>query len=70
MSNTSNGTVKWFNEAKGFGFITQQSGPDVFVHASAIESSGIKALVEGQSIEFTVTQGQKGPQAENIVTLQ
>jgi CspA family cold shock protein len=68
MSNTSNGTVKWFDESKGFGFIEQQSGgPDVFAHFSAITSSGFKTLAEGQRVEFTVTQGQKGPQAENIV---
>lgn len=67
MSNTVTGTVKWFNEAKGFGFIQQESGPDVFAHFSAISGSGFKTLVEGQQVEFTVTQGQKGPQAENIV---
>mgnify|MGYP000218123444 FL=1 len=69
MSNTVTGTVKWFNEAKGFGFIEQQSGPDVFAHFSAISSSGFKTLAEGQRVEFTVTQGQKGPQAENIVAI-
>ena len=69
MSNTVSGTVKWFNEAKGFGFIEQQSGPDVFAHFSAISSSGFKTLTEGQQVEFTVTQGQKGPQAENIVAI-
>jgi len=69
MSNTVKGTVKWFNESKGFGFIEQQNGPDVFAHFSAISGSGFKTLVEGQSVEFTVTQGQKGPQAENIVVL-
>ncbi|MBG7610348.1 MAG: cold-shock protein [Anaerolineae bacterium] len=67
MSDTVKGTVKWFNEAKGFGFIEQQSGPDVFAHFSAIASSGFKTLAEGQQVEFTLTQGQKGPQAENIV---
>jgi len=67
MSNVVNGTVKWFNEAKGFGFIEQSSGPDVFAHYSAISGSGFKTLAEGQKVEFTVTQGQKGPQAENIV---
>ena len=66
---TTNGTVKWFNEAKGFGFIEQESGPDVFAHFSAISSSGFKTLNEGQKVEFTVTQGPKGPQAENIVAL-
>lgn len=61
------GTVKWFNEAKGFGFITPESGPDVFAHFSAIKGDGFKTLAEGQAVEFTVTQGPKGPQAENIV---
>ena len=69
MSNTTKGTVKWFNESKGFGFIEQESGPDVFAHFSAISGSGFKTLAEGQKVEFTVTQGQKGPQAENIVAL-
>ena len=69
MSNKTTGTVKWFNESKGFGFIEQQSGPDVFAHFSAIASTGFKTLTEGQKVEFTVTQGQKGPQAENIVPL-
>jgi CspA family cold shock protein len=69
MSTTTTGTVKWFNESKGFGFIEQESGPDVFVHFSAISGSGFKTLVEGQKVEFTVTQGQKGPQAANIVAL-
>ncbi len=69
MSNTVTGTVKWFNEAKGFGFIEQNSGPDVFVHYSAISGSGFKTLTEGQKVQFTVTQGQKGPQAENIVAV-
>jgi CspA family cold shock protein len=67
MSNTVTGTVKWFNESKGFGFIEQQNGPDVFAHYSAISGSGFKTLAEGQTVEFTITQGQKGPQAENIV---
>ena len=69
MSDTVKGTVKWFNEAKGFGFIEQQSGPDVFAHFSAIASSGFKTLAEGQQVEFTLTQGLKGPQAENIVAV-
>jgi cold shock protein len=64
---TTTGTVKWFNEAKGFGFIQQESGPDVFVHFSAIQGNGFKTLAEGQAVSFTVTQGQKGPQAENVV---
>ena len=66
---TTTGTVKWFNEYKGFGFIAQESGPDVFVHFSAITGDGFKTLAEGQSVEFTITQGQKGPQAENVVAL-
>ena len=66
---TVTGTVKWFNETKGFGFIEQEYGPDVFAHFSAISGSGFKTLAEGQKVEFTVTQGQKGPQAENIVAV-
>ncbi|HBO13654.1 MAG TPA: cold-shock protein [Halieaceae bacterium] len=63
---TSTGTVKWFNETKGFGFIEQDNGPDVFAHFSAINGSGFKPLLEGQKVQFDVTQGQKGPQASNI----
>ncbi|KEA62662.1 Cold shock protein CspE [Marinobacterium lacunae] len=64
---TTTGTVKWFNETKGFGFIQQKNGgPDVFAHFSAISGSGFKTLTEGQEVQFSVTQGQKGPQAENI----
>ncbi|ANO52490.1 transcription antiterminator/RNA stability regulator CspE [Woeseia oceani] len=66
---TVTGTVKWFNEAKGFGFIEQENGPDVFAHFRSIVGDGFKTLAEGQKVEFTVTQGQKGPQAENIVPL-
>ncbi|MCL5043102.1 cold-shock protein [Halopseudomonas salegens] len=69
MSDTVTGTVKWFNEAKGFGFIQQASGPDVFAHFSAIMGNGFKTLAEGQQVEFRLTQGQKGPQAENIVAI-
>ena len=69
MSKTVQGTVKWFNEAKGFGFIEQESGPDVFAHFSAIKAEGFKTLAEGQRVEFVVTDGQKGPQAENIVAI-
>ena len=69
MSDTVKGTVKWFNEAKGFGFIQQESGPDVFAHFSSIVGAGFKTLSEGQQVEFKITQGQKGPQAENIVAL-
>jgi CspA family cold shock protein len=61
------GTVKWFNDSKGFGFIEQESGPDVFAHFSNIQGDGFKSLAEGQKVEFDVTDGQKGPQAENIV---
>lgn len=66
MSETVKGTVKWFNETKGFGFIQQENGPDVFAHFSAISSSGFKTLAEGQAVEFVVKDGPKGPQAENI----
>lgn len=69
MSNTTTGTVKWFNETKGFGFIEQENGPDVFAHYSAILNSGFKTLAEGQKVEFNLTQGAKGPQAEAIVCL-
>lgn len=62
------GTVKWFNEAKGFGFITQENGgPDVFVHFNAIQGTGFKTLAEGQMVGFDVQQGPKGPQAANVV---
>ncbi|RKF18551.1 cold-shock protein [Alginatibacterium sediminis] len=66
MSNTVTGTVKWFNESKGFGFIAQESGPDVFAHFSAITGTGFKTLAEGQKVQFSISQGQKGPQADNI----
>jgi len=61
------GTVKWFNSEKGFGFITQDGGPDVFVHFSAIEADGYRELRENQRVEFNVKDGDKGPQAENVV---
>jgi cold shock protein len=61
-----NGTVKWFNSEKGFGFITGEDGKDVFAHFSQIKSEGYKSLQEGQKVSFDVTQGPKGPQAENI----
>lgn len=69
MSETFQGTVKWFDETKGFGFIERSSGPDVFAHYSAINSDGFKTLTDGQKVQFTITQGQKGPAAANIVVL-
>jgi CspA family cold shock protein len=60
------GTVKWFNEKKGFGFIQQQGGPDVFVHFSAIQGDGFKTLAEGQAVEFDVIQDEKGAKAQNV----
>ncbi|MBS4538850.1 cold-shock protein [Clostridium sp. D2Q-11] len=63
-----NGTVKWFNAEKGFGFITGEDGKDVFAHFSQIQKDGFKSLEEGQEVEFDVVEGQKGPQAENIVS--
>ena len=63
------GKVKFFNETKGFGFISREGGPDVFVHFSAIQGKGFRTLTEGQEVSFTVTQGQKGPQAENVNAL-
>ena len=60
------GTVKWFNGDKGYSFIAAEGGPDVFVHFSAITGSGYRSLEEGQKVEFDITQGQKGPQAENV----
>ncbi|MDQ2889012.1 MAG: cold-shock protein [Gemmatimonadota bacterium] len=62
-----NGTVKWFNDAKGFGFIAREGGPDVFVHYSAVSASGFKSLAEGDKVEFEIVEGQKGPQAANVV---
>ena len=63
------GTIKWFNDEKGYGFISREAGDDVFVHFSAIQSNGFKTLDEGQRVEFTIEQGQKGPAAANVVGL-
>ena len=60
------GSVKWFNDSKGYGFITPEEGSDLFVHYSSIQGDGFKTLQEGQAVEFDVGQGQKGPQAENV----
>ena len=67
MATTTTGTVKWFDEAKGFGFISREGGTDVFAHFKQIVGNGFKTLTEGQRVNFNVVQGQKGPQAENIV---
>jgi CspA family cold shock protein len=69
MSDRITGTVKWFNASKGYGFIEHQGGPDVFVHFSAIQSNGFRTLQEGQSVEFTIEQGPKGPQAANVIVV-
>ena len=66
MADRETGTVKWFNDAKGFGFIEREGGADVFVHHSAIQAEGFKSLAEGQAVEFEVVQGEKGPAAENV----
>lgn len=69
MSDTLKGTVKWFNDKKGFGFIQQPNGEDLFVHFSAVKQEGFKSLKEGQSVSFTVKRGDKGPQADNVVCI-
>ena len=69
MSEKIQGTVKWFNGAKGYGFIEREGGDDVFVHFNAIVGDGYKNLEEGQRVEFSVTQGQKGPQAEDVTVI-
>ncbi|ACF52349.1 cold-shock protein [Stenotrophomonas maltophilia] len=66
MADRETGTVKWFNDAKGFGFISRQNGEDVFVHFRAIETQGFKSLKEGQAVSFEVVQGQKGLQADKV----
>lgn len=66
MSETINGTVKWFSDHKGYGFIAREGGEDVFVHHSAIQESGFRTLQEGDRVEFTIEQGQKGPAAANV----
>ncbi|KAA3647160.1 MAG: cold-shock protein [Chloroflexi bacterium] len=66
MTDRVSGTVKWFNDAKGFGFIQQDDGPDVFVHHTSINMEGFKSLREDQRVEFEVVQGEKGPQAQNV----
>ncbi|TKB44127.1 transcription antiterminator/RNA stability regulator CspE [Thalassotalea mangrovi] len=70
MTNSVTGVVKWFNEDKGFGFLTpSEGGKDVFVHFRSIVSEGFKSLAEGQQVQFTIEQGQKGPQAANVVAI-
>jgi CspA family cold shock protein len=69
MSETITGKVKFFNESRGFGFIEQENGPDVFVHFSAIDADGFKTLSDGQQVEFTIGDGPKGPQAQNVKPL-
>ena len=66
MSDRQTGTVKWFNDAKGFGFITPESGADLFVHFRSIQGNGFKSLAEGDAVEFEITEGQKGPAAEGV----
>jgi CspA family cold shock protein len=69
MSDRTTGTVKWFNNSKGYGFIEQEDGPDVFVHYSALSGEGYRSLNEGQAVEFDIEDGAKGPQAVNVVLI-
>jgi CspA family cold shock protein len=69
MEGMAKGVVKWFNDSKGFGFIEQENGADVFVHFSSITGEGFKSLAEGQTVEFDVVDGAKGPQASNVIKL-
>ena len=69
MTDKVNGTVKWFNKQKGYGFVEQDEGGDVFVHFSAIQGGGFKTLAEGQAVSFNVENGPKGPQANNVVAI-
>ncbi len=69
MSATAQGHVKWFNDAKGYGFIARENGPDVFVHYSAIVGDGFRSLSEGQAVQFEITEGPKGLQATNVVKI-
>ena len=69
MAERETGSVKWFDNAKGFGFIVRESGDDVFVHFSSIRGEGYRSLEEGQQVEFEVVQGEKGPQAQDVVAL-
>jgi len=70
MAERVTGTVKWFNNSKGYGFISQEGGPDVFVHHTAIQSEGYRTLEEGQKVEFSIEKGPKGLQAANVVLIQ
>jgi len=69
VTKMAQGVVKWFNDAKGFGFIEQESGPDVFVHFSVIQVEGFKSLSQGQQVQFEIVESQKGPQASNVIKL-
>ena len=69
MADRETGTVKWFNDSKGFGFIQRGNGEDVFVHYSSIQTEGFRSLADGQQVEFEVVQGQKGPAAESVTAL-